>query len=204
MRNVLIIAPHTDDAELGAGGAIARYVEEGRSVRVVALSDCRENVPAGLPDHALRGEMRKSMELLQTASHDIGHYRVRGFQEERQKILDFLISLREIAQPDLVICPAPSDRHQDHRVTADECLRAFRCSTWGFILPWNTLASDARGFVQLEDRHVNKKIEAVGCYHSQEHRRYAKAESIRAWAMTVGMRVGCDFAEEFEIIRAIN
>lgn len=34
--NVLVLAPHMDDGEMGCGGTIARFVEEGRKVHYVA------------------------------------------------------------------------------------------------------------------------------------------------------------------------
>ncbi len=38
LQNVLILSPHTDDAELGAGGTIARFVEEGKKIHYIAFS----------------------------------------------------------------------------------------------------------------------------------------------------------------------
>ena len=36
--NVLVLAPHTDDGELGAGGFIAKLIEKGAKVTYVAFS----------------------------------------------------------------------------------------------------------------------------------------------------------------------
>ena len=38
MRRVLVLAPHTDDAELGCGGTIARLLTDGADVLVAAFS----------------------------------------------------------------------------------------------------------------------------------------------------------------------
>ena len=37
-KNVLVLAPHTDDGELGAGGFISKLVEQGAEVTYVAFS----------------------------------------------------------------------------------------------------------------------------------------------------------------------
>jgi LmbE family N-acetylglucosaminyl deacetylase len=37
MTNILILSPHTDDAELGCGGGIAKFVEEGHKILWVVL-----------------------------------------------------------------------------------------------------------------------------------------------------------------------
>ncbi|MBL6731310.1 MAG: PIG-L family deacetylase, partial [Bacteroidia bacterium] len=41
IQTVLILAPHTDDAELGCGGTIARFLEEGKKMYVAAFSTAR-------------------------------------------------------------------------------------------------------------------------------------------------------------------
>ena len=37
-NRVLVLAPHTDDGELGAGATIAKLIEHGADVRYVAFS----------------------------------------------------------------------------------------------------------------------------------------------------------------------
>ena len=37
-KNILVLAPHTDDGELGLGGTISRLIEDGKKVTYVALS----------------------------------------------------------------------------------------------------------------------------------------------------------------------
>jgi len=47
MRRVLVLAPHTDDAELGCGGTIARLLTDGADVFVAAFSTAEESLPPG-------------------------------------------------------------------------------------------------------------------------------------------------------------
>ena len=48
-KKILIISPHTDDGELGCGGSIAKFIEEGNDVQYVALSCCEKSVPRNIP-----------------------------------------------------------------------------------------------------------------------------------------------------------
>lgn len=203
MKTILVIGAHADDSELGAGGTIARYVEEGHSVHVVALSDCRESVPSGFPSDVLRNEAGAAARVLGVGVTVLEH-KVRTFPENRQEILEYLYMLSQTIDPDLVICPAPSDRHQDHATVSLECLRAFKCSIWSTILPWNTLYSNVNGFVRLEERHIEKKVEALSKYESQSHRLYMDPVTVISWARTDGLQCGSKYAEKFEIIREIN
>lgn len=204
MRTVLAISPHPDDSELGAGGYIARLGEEGHSVHVAALSDCRDSIPAGFCPDVLRGEMRAAADVLGYDLVGVEAFRVRRFPELRQGILDHLRELSKAIDPDLVICPAPSDRHQDHLQVSMECLRVFKCSVWGMVYPWNTLRSNVNGFVRLEERHVEKKVEALSKYDSQSHRPYMDPVTVISWARTVGLQCGSKYGESFEIIRSVN
>ena len=38
MKKVLVLAPHTDDGELGCGGTVARLLEEGCEVHFAVFS----------------------------------------------------------------------------------------------------------------------------------------------------------------------
>ena len=57
MEKILILAPHTDDGELGCGGSIARFIEEGKDVYYVAFSTAEESVEHGLPKNILEIEV---------------------------------------------------------------------------------------------------------------------------------------------------
>ena len=47
--NIVVVAPHPDDAELGMGGSIARFVREGHRVLIVDMTD-GEPTPCGTPE----------------------------------------------------------------------------------------------------------------------------------------------------------
>ena len=57
-NRVLVLAPHTDDGELGCGGTISRMVEEGREVYYAAFSTAAESVPPPFPPDILEKEVR--------------------------------------------------------------------------------------------------------------------------------------------------
>ena len=48
-KNILVLAPHTDDGELGLGGTISRLIEDGKKVTYVAFSTAQQSVPEGFP-----------------------------------------------------------------------------------------------------------------------------------------------------------
>ena len=59
-KRILILAPHTDDGELGCGGSIAKYAAEGTEIFYAAFSDCKKSLVAGLSPDTLRNECKKA------------------------------------------------------------------------------------------------------------------------------------------------
>ncbi len=201
---VLILAPHTDDGELGCGGAISKFVEEGMDVYYAAFSVAEKSVPDEFPKDVLETEVKKAMEVLGVPKTNLRIYRyeVRTFSYRRQDILEDIVSLRNELQPDLIFMPSPNDLHQDHKVVAEEAIRAFkRFTILGYEEPWNNISFNTVSFVPLEERHIKKKIEALKCYETQRYRSYLNEEFIRGLARTRGTQIEVKYAEAFEVIR---
>lgn len=203
-ENVLVLAPHTDDGELGVGGFIAKLIELGSNVYYAAFSTAEESVPEGFPKNVLEVEMRNATAALGIPGENVFVYKyaVRKLNYHRQEILENLISLRKMHSFDLVLMPSLSDIHQDHKTIAEEGVRAFKGTTiFGYELIWNNLSFNSTAFVDLDERHVLKKYNALRCYQSQSHRPYMSEEFIKSLAKVRGIQIGSDYAECFEVIR---
>jgi LmbE family N-acetylglucosaminyl deacetylase len=206
-KRVLVLSPHTDDGEIGAGGTIARFVDEGKEVYYIAFSSCESSLPNDLPNDSLRKECLQSMKTIGISPERLTvlNYQVRTFPEHRQEILDDLIKLKPEYQPDLVLVPSSHDMHQDHGVIYWEALRAFKkeSSIWGYEHPWNNLSFTTDIFVRLDLAHVEKKLEALRKYKSQANRGYMDEERVRALICTRGAQLDVPYAEAFELIRQL-
>lgn len=207
MKRILILAPHTDDGEIGCGGSIAKFIEQGKDVFYVAFSTARtSSVQNGYPDNILEQEVKAATQVLGIKKSNLILYdfNVRKFPECRQDILEEMIKLRKDINPDLIFVPSLNDIHQDHQVVAREGLRAFkRHSILGYEEPWNNIIFESRSFIQLEKRHMEKKIEALDCYQSQKRRSYLTEEAIWGIATLRGTQLEGGYAEAFEVLRWI-
>jgi LmbE family N-acetylglucosaminyl deacetylase len=203
---VLVLAPHTDDAELGCGGTIARLLREGGDVFVAAFSTAEGSLPPGAAPTRLRDEFLCSMQILGIPPDKtfVFGYPVRRLSYHRQDLLEELVKLRNQVNPSMVFLPSASDLHQDHQVLNAEGLRCFKDMTvWGYELPWNNIGFPAQAFVTLEPCDLRAKWEALQAYKSQFElsRPYFSREFIEGLARVRGVQVKSPYAEAFEVMR---
>ena len=206
IKKVLVLAPHTDDGELGCGASIARFVSEGAEVYYAAFSTCEQSIPQGLPKDILEQEMREAIQVLGISQEHlfVYGYPVRRLSYYRQEVLEDLTVLRNRLQPDLVLLPSSADLHQDHQVLAAEGMRAFRKATvLGYEEPWNHITFSTQAFIRVEEEHLEAKLRALKCYQSQTNRRYFSSDFIRSLAIVRGVQAHSKYAEAFEVIKIV-
>ena len=205
-KNVYVLAPHTDDGELGAGGTIAKLVELGANIYYFAFSTAQESVPKGLPKDILKTEVVNATTRLGIPNQNVVvyNYQVRKLNYSRQEILEDLIMHRQNLNPDLVLMPSLNDIHQDHATIAQEGLRAFKGSTiLGYELIWNNLTFNTTAFIDLNKEQIQKKCDSLKEYKSQASRDYMNEDFIFSLAKTRGVQIGVKYAESFEVVRMV-
>ena len=204
---ILIIAPHTDDAELGCGGSITKFIEEGHKILWVVFSTAEGSLPKGLPKDTLKREFLGVIKDLglKKENYKLFNFKVRNLHEHRQEILEELITIRAGFKPHIVIGPSLNDFHQDHQVVANEMIRAFKTtsSIICYELPWNHVTFNTQLFVKFKKEHVVKKCEMLKNYKSQltKGKTYFSEEFIYGLAKTRGVQCDSEYAEAFEVIR---
>ncbi|MEZ8018144.1 PIG-L deacetylase family protein [Vibrio splendidus] len=205
-KKALVLAPHTDDGELGMGATISKLIREGVEVHYAAFSPAIESIPKGFSPDSTRLEVTEATKLLGIRSENLYIYdfEVRIFPEKRQEILDNLISLRNKVDPDVIFIPSSDDVHQDHSVIHTEAVRAFKNRTiFCYELIWNQFSFNSHLLISLDREDVEKKYNALSCYKTQSGRPYMDKDFIFGLSKARGVQVGVDFAEAFEVIRCV-
>jgi len=205
MSKILILSPHTDDAEIGAGGTIYKFKSKNELLWVV-FSTCEDSLPEDMPNGMLVDEFDKVIKFLDIQTN-VFNYRVRKLDEHRQEILEHLIRIKETFKPELVIGPSLNDFHQDHKVVANEMVRAFKTSASiiCYELPWNNIQFNTQMFVRLTKEQIEQKIKILSFYKSQMSLRgypFTK-DYIKGLATVRGTQINQKYAEAFEVIRWI-
>lgn len=206
-KKIAVLAPHTDDGELGCGGTIARLTASGAEVYYLVFSKCERSLKSGLPPDTLLHEVRNATKELGISEERLllYDYDVRTFKTFRQEILEDIIAFRNKVRPDIVFLPSPTDIHQDHQVISEEGIRAFKtANVLGYEMPWNNISFNTRCFYKLDEAHMEVKVRALNEYVSQRHRDYFNENFIRSLARVRGVQIGVEYAEAFEVIRIVQ
>ena len=120
--DVLVIAPHPDDAELGAGGAIMHLLEEGLQVGVLDLTD-GEPTPHGSPEirAAETAAASKILNLSWRENLRLPNRSLEPTLEARHRLAGVIRDVR----PRWLLAPYWVDAHPDH-VAATQLVEAAR------------------------------------------------------------------------------
>lgn len=109
--DILVIAAHPDDAELGCSGTIAAQVAKGNKVGIVDLTQ-GEMGTRGTPKLRLQEAAKASEILGLTARENMGFQDV-YFKDDTEHQLKLVQIIRKY-QPEIVLANATTDRHPDH------------------------------------------------------------------------------------------
>jgi len=109
--DLLVMTVHPDDAELGAGGVIAKYVAEGKKVGIVDLT-LGELGTRGTPEIRAQ-EAQNAAKILGLAVRENLKLRDGFFQNNEEGQKEVIKAIRKF-QPEIVITNAWEDRHPDH------------------------------------------------------------------------------------------
>jgi bacillithiol biosynthesis deacetylase BshB1 len=109
--DILAFGAHPDDVEISAGGSIIRSVEQGKQVGIVDLTrgELGSRGNADLRDI----ESKNSSKVLGIQAR--GNLNLQdGFFEHTESSTRAIIETIRHYRPNIVLAPAPSDRHPDH------------------------------------------------------------------------------------------
>jgi LmbE family N-acetylglucosaminyl deacetylase len=224
-ERVMVVTAHPDDPEFGAGGTIAKLVNEGREVTYVIVtngnkgSGDRTIAPERLA--AIReGEQREAARTLGVARVEFLGYEDGEIEDRRALRLDVTRQIRRW-RPDLMITQNPHRAysnffawHRDHRVTAGvvlDCVYPLARDHLSFpeLLPEyepHTVREvylmqwEAPRLVVDITETIDRKLQAVACHASQIADWTTVESRVRRRGATIGQPSGYAFAEGFDRI----
>lgn len=173
---LLAIAPHPDDAEIGAGGTLALHAARGYRVGILDLTR-GELGSNGTPEERL-AEAERAAAVLGLAWRGNLGLPDRGLAASSGQVAELVRVLRRL-RPRVVLLPSPTDAHPDHRTAtalAEEALMSAGLPKWDPATPAHRVERVLYYFVDppvhpslLVDvsGYLEVKMQALRCHASQ-------------------------------------
>lgn len=227
ISDVLVIAAHPDDAELGAGGTIAKLTNSGKSVSIVDMTR-GESGTRGTPEIRVQESMdaAKILNIKHRINLEMPDGRLTVDEESITKIMTMI----RLFRPKAVLINPAFDRHPDHEAAHRIVRKAmFKSGLRKFETKYNDeiqqvhrirrmfafqqsyqLPQKNRFYVDVTDT-FEQKMDSIKAYASQvfvEGKSKADEpttrlsrpeflEELRARAIYFGTLAGCRYAEPF-------
>jgi len=156
---ILCLGAHPDDIEIGCGGTLLRMIDEVPNACFYWV------VFSG--DEQRQKEAIESAEIflkkVENKNIIIKHFQESYFPFIGAQIKNYFEELKVGFSPDIVFTHYKKDAHQDHRLISDLTWNTFRDH---FILEYEIPKYDGdlstpNAYVDLGERHVNKKISHI-------------------------------------------
>lgn len=227
--DILVLAAHPDDAELGCGGTIAKHIAMNQKVGIVDFTR-GELGTRGTPETRDQEAAASSKILGLSIRENLG-FRDGFFEIDEQHQLEVIRVIRKY-KPEIVLANAIMDRHPDHGKGAE---LAFKACFMAGLNKIETIDADLKqapwrpkvlyhyiqsqmikpDFVVDVSDFWKKKMESVMAYKSQFHdpnssepETYISSQGflnmLESRGVELGHAIGASYGEGFTIRRTIG
>ncbi|MCU0467988.1 MAG: bacillithiol biosynthesis deacetylase BshB1 [Arcicella sp.] len=123
--DILVMAAHPDDAELGCSGTICSHIAQGKKVGIIDFTR-GELGTRGTPEIRL-AESEEATKILGVHARENLGFRDGFFVNDEEHLMKLIRVIRRY-QPEIVLANAPFDRHPDHikgcELAVDACFKS--------------------------------------------------------------------------------
>lgn len=201
MKKILVFGAHPDDIELGVGGTVARYINEGAEVLMIVVTT---------PSKERIEECKCAAEIL-GAKLEMLHIQ----QEELVNIRNLVIKFDQILkrfQPDEIYTHWINDSHQEHKFVTQAVIASSRKNSCSVYMYEQTIPSGitegtfkAQLFIDISD-YIDQKLKAIEINESQfmPNRGIEWLEAVKGRCAYRGYQIAVKYAESFEVVKEIR
>lgn len=205
--NILAIGAHFDDVELGCGGSLAKYAQQGHNVYVYVATDSgftNYNKETIRSNECALAEARAAMKLIGVKEMICGKFNTLAVEFVDDLNVEILRIVEE-KEIDLVFTHWTGDIHHDHLAVARASLHSCRHipRLLMYRSNWYHSTLDFRGnfYVDITNYWELKK-EAIQAHESEMERTGAKWISFfHNEAENAGQKIGVRYAEVYEVVK---
>lgn len=201
--DVLFLGAHSDDIEIGCGGALLKLLRDRRVARVTwAVLGA-----VGVREAEARAGAEAFLGELGHREIWIEDFRDGFFPSESGRLKEWFESAKSRIQPDVIFTHHRDDRHQDHRLVSELTWNTFRDH---LILEYEVPKYDGELgqpnlFIALDRATVDRKIDLLQqSFPSQRERPWFDRETFSGLMRLRGVEAGggVRYAEAFHLRKA--
>jgi LmbE family N-acetylglucosaminyl deacetylase len=196
--SLLCIGAHSDDIEIGAGGAILSLI--GRGIRL-DVTWCVVSARGKREDEA-RASAAEFLAGAEAAAIELGGFDDSYFPAQAREIKEWVAAMRSRPAPDIVFTHRRDDAHQDHRTVNQITWNLYRDHLiLEYEIPkWDGDLGQPNTYVPLSRDGLARKVQLLSRHFgSQRSKDWFDAETFTGLARLRGMecRAPEGFAEAF-------
>jgi LmbE family N-acetylglucosaminyl deacetylase len=202
IREVLCLGAHSDDIEIGCGGAILELAAAHPGLRVtwvVFSGDAKREAEA-------RAAARRFLQGAGSSQVVVRKQRDGFFPAQMTEIKEFFEDLKRISTPDIIFTHYRDDRHQDHRTISDLTWNTFRDH---LVLEYEIPKYDGdlgtpNVFVPVSRKAARRKVNDVcSIFTSQQGQHWFTPDLFLGLMRIRGIECCAEFAEAFYSRKAV-
>lgn len=214
MMHMLAFGAHPDDVEIGMGGTIAKYAQQGYDIGICDLTLAELSSNGTI--HTRQQEAKRAADILGVRTRIQLQLPDRGLTIQKEHI-DPIVTVIRTYRPRIVFAPYWEDRHPDHGQCAklvEEAVFSATIRRYGELPPHRVQAVYfymINGFhrpqfvIDISDT-IDKKLASLRAYESQFERMSGSVdtpltngyiETVESRERLFGKEVGVSFAEGF-------
>ncbi|MGI8890366.1 MAG: PIG-L deacetylase family protein [Chthoniobacterales bacterium] len=194
-RKLLFLGAHSDDIEIGCGGAILTLVKADPDLEIYWVVFSAE----GKRRQEAQKSAKQFLKGIRRTKVVVKDFRTSYFPSQMEQIKSFFETLKSF-QPDAVFTHYREDRHQDHRVLSDLAWNTFRDH---LILEYEIPKYDGdlgkpNLFVPVDAALSQRKAESIyRAFPTQRGKHWFSEEIFLALMRLRGMECASEYAEAF-------
>ena len=204
-KAVLAIGAHPDDIELGCGGTLSRYKENGYQVYGLVITSGEAGNPHTNEKIDRRNEAAEGASILGLDGLWVYRFKDSALYSQFNEVREVIEAKIHETRAEVVLTQSPCDIHQDHKTVFEATKIAARGDRT--LMCYEDVSTEAHFaanyFVDITD-FIEDKLSAVRAHATQKRKPYMDPGTICGRAAHRGLQSGVKYAEAFLLYRGLD
>lgn len=220
MKKIVVVAPHSDDETLGAGGYLLKHKDAGDLIYCINVTNAKKEYGYSEDEVAY---WNKTLNIVKSKigfekTYDLGLEPAGLNKLNGTNLIKCIQEIIEYIKPNVILVPYYGDVHSDHRIVFDAVMavcKPFRCPSVEQILCMEIISETDHAvsdngfcpnyFVDIS-KYIEIKLDILRAYSSElkESPFPRNIDAVKALAKYRGASCYLHYAEAFRVLNFIE